>query len=47
MALIIEVTDYVLKDSSSSKSAFTSRHMMSTVVGTIKKIATGYIGGAR
>lgn len=47
LVVLIVAKNMLEADSSSSKSAFTSRHMMSTVVGTIKKIATGYIGGAR
>lgn len=30
-----------------SDSSFTDVHMKASVIGTIKKIATGYIGGAR
>lgn len=47
LVVLVVAKNMLEADSSSNKSAFTSRHMISTVVGTIKKIATGYIGGAR
>ncbi|KHN76402.1 putative phosphorylase b kinase regulatory subunit alpha [Toxocara canis] len=47
LVVLIVAKNMLEADSSYSKSSFTSRHMISTVVGTIKKIATGYIGGAR
>ncbi|VDK28341.1 unnamed protein product [Gongylonema pulchrum] len=47
LIVLIVAKNMLEADISLSKSAFTTLHMKASVVGTIKKIATGYIGGAR
>ncbi|VDN04441.1 unnamed protein product [Thelazia callipaeda] len=45
--IVLIVTKNMLEDVKSDDAFYTDFHMRASVVGTIKKIATGYIGGAR
>uniref|UniRef100_A0A1I8EZH2 Phosphorylase b kinase regulatory subunit n=1 Tax=Wuchereria bancrofti TaxID=6293 RepID=A0A1I8EZH2_WUCBA len=46
--IVLIVAKHMLEaDMTPSDSSFTDVHMKASVIGTIKKIATGYIGGAR
>uniref|UniRef100_A0A158Q7D1 Phosphorylase b kinase regulatory subunit n=1 Tax=Elaeophora elaphi TaxID=1147741 RepID=A0A158Q7D1_9BILA len=47
LIVLIVAKNMLEADMTSSDSSFTDVHMKASVIGTIKKIATGYIGGAR